>query len=66
MGIKTRIIYTKKREIGEVAYYRWHTRIRPVAGDIIVVQDNRWYVTSVELVSANQSVDGLLFLEAVV
>lgn len=46
-------------------YYRWHTRIRPVTGDIIEVQKARWHVTSVELASANNSVDGWLTLEPV-
>jgi hypothetical protein len=43
--------------------YRWHTRIRPVAGDIISVQNKRWKVTSVELASADASVDGWLTIE---
>lgn len=47
-----------------ITYYRWHTRIRPFAGDIIVVKNKRWRVTSVELASANASVDGWLSLEA--
>ncbi|CBN55313.1 MULTISPECIES: hypothetical protein [Kamptonema] len=50
----------------EISYYRWHTRIRPIAGDIIKVKNNRWRVTSVELASANISVDGYLSLEEVV
>ena len=45
--------------------YRWHTRIRPVAGDIISVQDKRWEVTSVELASACESVDGWLDIQSV-
>ncbi|MBE9182414.1 hypothetical protein IQ268_28095 [Oculatella sp. LEGE 06141] len=44
-------------------YYRWHTRIRPVAGDIISVQNRRWCVIAVELSSANSSVDGQLDLQ---
>lgn len=44
--------------------YRWHTRIRPVAGDFISVDEKRWKVTSVELASANASVDGWLTLES--
>lgn len=55
----------KKDEKGRIDYYRWHTRIRPVAGDIIKVQDKRWKVTSVELTSANNSVDGYLSLETI-
>jgi len=43
-----------------------HTRIRPVAGDVIIVKHKRWYIKSVELASANASVDGWLSLEAVV
>jgi hypothetical protein len=48
----------------EVSYYRWHTRIRPITGDIILVENNRWRVKSVELASANASVDGWLYLES--
>jgi hypothetical protein len=54
------------RDTGEVVYYRWHTRIRPIAGDVIAVKNNRWRVKSVELASANASVDGWLDLEAIV
>jgi len=44
-------------------YYRWHSRIRPVAGDIITIEDKRWRIQSVELANANKSVDGYLTLE---
>ncbi|MDJ1174412.1 hypothetical protein [Roseofilum capinflatum] len=44
-------------------YYRWHTRIRPIAGDIIVVINKRWRVKSVELASACKYYDGSLYLE---
>lgn len=47
-----------------VSYYRWHTRIRPITGDVILVENNRWRVKSVELASANASVDGWLYLES--
>ena len=47
----------------ELSYYRWHTRIRPFAGDTINVLDKKWKVTSVELSSANDSIDGILHLE---
>lgn len=50
-------------ETGTRTYYRWHTRIRPVAGDVIEVQERRWRVTEVGLASANLSVDGWLTLE---
>lgn len=53
----------KMCETGEPSYYRWHTRVRPVAGDIIAVQNKRWCVVSVELASANALVDGWLTLE---
>jgi hypothetical protein len=58
--------YIKKSEDAteESSYYRWHTRIRPVAGDIIAVGKDRWLVKSVELASANVSLDGWLDLEA--
>jgi hypothetical protein len=51
---------TKKPE-----YYRWHTRIRPVANDIIAIDGESWRVKVVELASANVSIDGWLTLEAV-
>lgn len=56
------IIEKSKKE--ETQYYRWHTRIRPVAGDFIKIKDKRWKVTAVELASANASIDGYLTLEA--
>ena len=49
----------------DVKYYRWHSRIRPVTGDVISIQSERWKVTTVELASANASVDGWLTLEAI-
>lgn len=54
----------KERASDAVSYYRWHTRIRPITGDIILVENNRWRVKSVELASANASVDGWLYLES--
>lgn len=43
-------------------YYSWHTRVRPVAGDIIRVNDDLWRVNSVILASADRVVDGSLVL----
>lgn len=59
-------IQESKDATAEISYYRWHTRIRPVAGDIIVVGKERvrWLVKSVELASADVSLDGWLDLEA--
>ena len=56
----------KDRDAKEISYYRWHTRIRPVTGDVISVKNKRWRVISVELASANASIDGWLSLEEVV
>ncbi|WP_375471088.1 hypothetical protein [uncultured Nostoc sp.] len=58
-------IIEKYKKEEKMQYYRWHTRIRPVAGDFIKIKDKRWKVTSVELASANESVDGYLTLEGV-
>ena len=49
----------------EKYYYRWHTRIRPVAGDLITVNNDRWRVRSVELASADASIDGWLMIEEI-
>lgn len=52
----------KGTDSGKKEYYRWHTRIRPVAGDIVAINKQRWKVKSVELASANLSIDGWLTL----
>ena len=44
---------------------RWHTRVRPVAGDYITISDRRWKVKAVALASADESVDGWLSVEPV-
>ncbi len=45
------------------SYRMWRTRIRPVAGDIIEVTGEKWQVKGVELTSANDNCDGILYLE---
>jgi hypothetical protein len=64
--LKHKSYILERSNSNEISYYRWHTRIRPVTGDVIVVKNERWRVTSVELASADDSVDGYLSLEAVV
>ena len=54
--------FVEKRDATS-SYKRWHSRIRPVAGDIILVEDRRWRVSGVELASAHELVDGWLDLE---
>jgi hypothetical protein len=55
----------KRNKENETGFHRWHTRIRPIAGDIVQIKENRWKISSVELTSANSSVDGYLTLEAI-
>ena len=50
---------------GETHFYRWHTRIRPMAGDVIVVNGRGWKGAAVALASANESIDGWLHISAV-
>lgn len=57
--------FERDGEDDDVEYYRWHSRIRPVAGDVISIHGDHWKVISVELASANSSVDGWLTLEAI-
>lgn len=45
-----------------VSYFMWHTRVRPIEGDIINVQGDKWKIRKVELSSANDFCDGLLYL----
>ena len=49
----------------ETSYQRWHSRVRPMPGDIIEVNDKRWRVTSVNLTNANKTTDGWLTIEPV-
>lgn len=44
---------------------RWHTRVRPVAGDHIMVDKRRYRVEAVALASANNSIDGWLSVKLV-
>ena len=55
--------YLKETRDNQTFYYQWHTRIRPVAGDIVTLEGKRWRIQSVELASPNNSVDGYLILE---
>ena len=63
--LKHKFYELKSRNQEETFNYRWHTRIRPIAGDIVAITNNRWQVVSVELASANASVDGWLTLEEI-
>ncbi len=58
-------IIEKSKKEEKTQYYRWHTRIRPVVGDIIQIKGKKWIVKSIELANANNSVDGYLTLEAI-
>ncbi|MBW4504975.1 MAG: hypothetical protein KME64_00415 [Scytonematopsis contorta HA4267-MV1] len=59
--LKHEFFLSERKE--KIEYYRWHTRIRPITGDIIKIEDKSWRVTLVELASANESLDGYLTLE---